>query len=51
MMLMVPIGDQNDCVKMNIGNYVGSCQGLYHENLIKIGYGLSEKKIHYCLGH
>ena len=37
-MLIVP-----DCVKLNIENYVGDCQGIYPESLINIRHDLAEQ--------
>ncbi len=44
-MLMVPywILEGLGRVKLNINNYVGSCQGAYPESLIKIGNPEDEK--------
>ena len=36
-------GDLKDCVKLNIENIVGDCQGSYPESLIKIRHDLAEK--------
>ena len=36
-------GDLKDCVKLNIGDDVGDCQGTYPESLTKIRHDLAEK--------
>ena len=36
-------GDLKDCVKLNIEDDVGDCQGTYPESLINIRHDLAEK--------